>query len=107
MRRADRQSRFKNTESILDFFTELNKEGMTIVVVTHDENVARRSSRRVNMKDGQLLGGGEPALSPPSKSRIAASGITTRDLITEAIAGAIARPAPPPPPHGADACLAS
>lgn len=83
----------KNTESILDFFTELNKEGMTIVVVTHDENVAGRASRRVNMKDGELLGGGEPALSTPSKKRIAASGITTRDLITESIAGAIARPA--------------
>ncbi|AHY51514.1 hypothetical protein BJS_04367 [Bradyrhizobium japonicum SEMIA 5079] len=83
----------KNTESILDFFTELNKEGMTIVVVTHDENVAGRASRRVNMKDGQLLGGGEPALSTPSKKRFAASGITTRDLITESIAGAIARPA--------------
>jgi macrolide transport system ATP-binding/permease protein len=83
----------KNTESILDFLTELNKEGMTIVVVTHDENVARRSSRRVNMKDGQLLGGGGPSTSSPSKSRIAASGITTRDLVAEAIAGAIARPA--------------
>ncbi|WP_342740544.1 ATP-binding cassette domain-containing protein [Bradyrhizobium sp. B117] len=83
----------KNTESILDFFTELNKEGMTIVVVTHDENVAGRASRRVNMKDGELLGGGEPALSTPSKKRIVASGITTRDLITESIAGAIARPA--------------
>src|SRR5262245_9088702 len=44
----------KNTESILDFLTELNREGMTIVVVTHDENVARRSSRRVVMKDGVL-----------------------------------------------------
>ncbi|MBR0916276.1 ABC transporter permease [Bradyrhizobium japonicum] len=83
----------KNTESILDFFTELNKEGMTIVVVTHDENVAARASRRVNMKDGELLGGGEPALSTPSNKRFAASGITTRDLITESIAGAIARPA--------------
>ena len=83
----------KNTESILDFFTELNKEGMTIVVVTHDENVARRGSRRVNMKDGQLFGGSETALPPPSRARIAASGITMRDLVSEAIAGAIARPA--------------
>jgi len=70
----------KNTESILDFFTELNKEGMTIVVVTHDENVARRGSRRVNMKDGRLFGGSETALPPPSRARIAASGITMRDL---------------------------
>jgi macrolide transport system ATP-binding/permease protein len=83
----------KNTESILDFFTELNKEGMTIVVVTHDENVARRGSRRVNMKDGELVGGGEPARSSPSKGRIAPSGLTARDLVAEAIAGAIARPA--------------
>lgn len=83
----------KNTESILDFFTELNKDGMTIVVVTHDENVARRGSRRVNTKDGELLGGGEPASHAPSKRRVAASGITARDLVVEAIAGAIARPA--------------
>src|SRR3979411_3492408 len=83
----------KNTEAILDFFAELNKEGMTIVVVTHDENVARRGSRRVNMKDGRLFGGTEPALPPPSRARIAPSGITMRDLVSEAIAGAIARPA--------------
>jgi macrolide transport system ATP-binding/permease protein len=83
----------KNSESILDFFTDLNSEGMTIVVVTHDENVARRGSRRVNTKDGELVGGGEPARSSPSKGRIAPSGITARDLVTEAIAGAIARPA--------------
>ena len=83
----------KNTESILDFFTELNKEGMTIVVVTHDENVARRGSRRVNMKDGALFGGSEPALAASSRAVITASGITARDLLAEAIAGVIARPA--------------
>ena len=64
----------------------------SIVVVTHDENIARRSSRRVNMKDGELLGGSETALPPPYRARIAASGITMRDLVFEAIAGAIARP---------------
>ncbi|MGQ0687107.1 ABC transporter ATP-binding protein/permease [Bradyrhizobium sp.] len=83
----------KNTESILDFFAELNKEGMTIVVVTHDENVAHRGSRRVNMKDGELFGGREPSASSLSRVRIAASGITARDLVNEAIAGAISRPA--------------
>src|SRR5256885_15213117 len=83
----------KNTESILDFFTELNKQGMTIIVVTHDENVARRGTRRVQMKDGELFGGSETALPPPSRARIAASGITAHDLFAEAIAGVIARPA--------------
>jgi putative ABC transport system permease protein len=90
----------KNTESILDFFTELNKEGLTIIVVTHDENVAQRGSRRVTMKDGQLTGGSEPAARPrthhaqpaSSKAGVSSSGITTRDLLAEATAGMLARP---------------
>src|SRR4029453_17939193 len=49
-----------NTEQLLDLFRELNDEGMTIVIVTHDENVARRGSRRVNVKDGKLTAGSEP-----------------------------------------------
>jgi macrolide transport system ATP-binding/permease protein len=89
----------KNTESILDFLTKLNNEGMTIVVVTHDENVARRGSRRVSMKDGELAAGSEP---PPrqahrvrpasSKAGVSGSGITARDLLAEAMAGMLARP---------------
>jgi len=59
VRRADRNLDSKNTESDPGFLHGLNKEGMTIVVVTHDENVARRGSRRVNMKDGRLFGGSE------------------------------------------------
>jgi len=90
----------KNTESILDFLTELNNEGMTIIVVTHDENVARRGSRRVTMKDGKLTGGNEPAPPPQasrahpasSKGGVSGSGITARDLLAEATAGMLARP---------------
>ena len=90
----------KNTELILDFLAELNSEGMTIIVVTHDENVARRGSRRVTIKDGKLTAGGEPA-SPRqadrarpvlSKVGVSRSGITTRDLLAEAMAGMLARP---------------
>lgn len=90
----------KNTESILDLLTDLNKEGMTIIVVTHDENVARRGSRRVTMKDGQLSAGSAPALpgvvdrAQPvsSKPTVSGSGITMRDLLAEAMAGMLARP---------------
>jgi macrolide transport system ATP-binding/permease protein len=104
----------RNTESILDLLTELNREGMTIIVVTHDENVARRGSRRVTMKDGQLTArpsrrrarsrlpavGGEPASRQAiplrlasSKTGLSRSGITARDLLSEAMAGMLARPA--------------
>jgi len=91
----------KNTESILNLLTDLNNEGMTIVVVTHDENVARRGSRRVNMKDGELFAGTEPA-SPgqahrprpaATKAGVSKSAITPRDLLAEAMAGMLARPA--------------
>src|SRR5262245_6329239 len=54
----------KNSELILELLAQLNKEGMTIVVVTHDENVASRGSRRVTMKDGALFAGSEPAPPP-------------------------------------------
>jgi phosphonate transport system ATP-binding protein len=37
---------------ILDIFDALNREGVTMVVVTHDENVARRAKRMIRMKDG-------------------------------------------------------
>ena len=42
----------KNSASILDLFEKLNREGLTLVVVTHDENVASRASRRVHIVDG-------------------------------------------------------
>ncbi|MCE7986405.1 MAG: ATP-binding cassette domain-containing protein [Caldilinea sp. CFX5] len=45
----------KTTEDILDLFATLNDEGLTMVVVTHDENVAKRAGRRVQITDGQLV----------------------------------------------------
>src|SRR5262249_54550041 len=40
---------------ILDLFDALNAEGVTLVVVTHDENVARRAKRMVRMHDGEKV----------------------------------------------------
>jgi putative ABC transport system ATP-binding protein len=36
-------------------------EGVTVVLVTHDENVARRARRRVTMSDGHLESKSPPA----------------------------------------------
>ncbi|MBI4389522.1 MAG: ABC transporter ATP-binding protein [Nitrospinae bacterium] len=43
-------------EEILAVFRRLNGEGTTIVLVTHDRQVARHSRRILNMKDGMLSG---------------------------------------------------
>jgi len=42
------------TESILDLFSELNQDGLTIVTITHDHDVAGRASRQVRIVDGRL-----------------------------------------------------
>ena len=40
---------------IMDLFTRLNKEGVTIIQVTHSEENARYGNRIINLKDGWLV----------------------------------------------------
>jgi putative ABC transport system ATP-binding protein len=42
-------------ESILGLFEELHRAGVTIVVITHDHNVAGRMSRQIDMLDGCIV----------------------------------------------------
>jgi putative ABC transport system ATP-binding protein len=44
-----------NTESVLRLFDELSEAGLTLVLVTHEEQVARHARRRVRMVDGTLI----------------------------------------------------
>jgi lipoprotein-releasing system ATP-binding protein len=41
--------------SILDVLEKLNRAGQTIVMVTHDERIARRAGRIVTLVDGKIL----------------------------------------------------
>jgi putative ABC transport system ATP-binding protein len=45
----------KTSAEILDLFGELHNQGMTVIVVTHDHNVARRAQRVITISDGQIL----------------------------------------------------
>jgi predicted ABC-type transport system involved in lysophospholipase L1 biosynthesis ATPase subunit len=46
----------ENSALILDLIVQLQKEqGMTLVLVTHDANIATRASRVLQMKDGQIV----------------------------------------------------
>ncbi|HKK50114.1 MAG TPA: hypothetical protein VKA74_00940, partial [Myxococcota bacterium] len=40
---------------VLDLLCELNRQGRSLVVVTHDPIVARRASRVLVMRDGRIL----------------------------------------------------
>ena len=44
-------------EQVMELFTELNAEGRTIIMITHDLRIARHASRIVNILDGELSEG--------------------------------------------------
>ena len=43
-----------NTAGVLDLFDELHRDGLTLVVITHDDAVSARARRRVRIADGVL-----------------------------------------------------
>jgi putative ABC transport system ATP-binding protein len=45
----------RSGEEILNIITDLNKQGVTIMIVTHDRDVAARCKRIINLKDGRIV----------------------------------------------------
>jgi putative ABC transport system ATP-binding protein len=44
-----------NGRSVLDLLKELNRQGTTVVVITHDVRVAAAAGRQVELRDGRLV----------------------------------------------------
>jgi putative ABC transport system ATP-binding protein len=45
----------KTAEEVLALLSEVHKEGNTIVMVTHEEDIAARTQRTVRLKDGRVV----------------------------------------------------
>jgi putative ABC transport system ATP-binding protein len=45
----------RTTEEVLAIFDELHRSGMTVVMVTHEDDVAARAERVVHFRDGRVL----------------------------------------------------
>ena len=45
----------KSSIEIMDIFGSLNKEGVTIVMVTHEKELAAYTKRNVVFKDGEII----------------------------------------------------
>ncbi|MBE6789465.1 MAG: ABC transporter ATP-binding protein [Ruminococcaceae bacterium] len=44
----------KNTEEVMSLLSSLNKDGKTIILVTHDSRVASRAERIIKLSDGKI-----------------------------------------------------
>ena len=43
------------TDSVMDLLKGINDEGMTVFVITHEEEVAEQTDRVVRLKDGVII----------------------------------------------------
>jgi len=80
----------KSGKEILNILKKLNEEGKTVVMVTHDENIAHQAKRIVCMQDGKIVSDKvieedfkrEPAKEIPSLEREKAySGFNLKEII--------------------------
>jgi len=45
----------KTGEEIIQIFKSLSEEGITVIMITHDDSVAREAQRIIEMKDGMVI----------------------------------------------------
>ena len=45
----------KSTHDLLDLFDQINKAGRTVIVITHEHDVAMRAKRTIRMRDGKII----------------------------------------------------
>ena len=59
------------SEEVLNMFRELNEgSGITIILVTHDANVALHAERVIRIHDGVIVDGGLPPVAQPSEMNV-------------------------------------
>jgi putative ABC transport system ATP-binding protein len=59
----------ETSTQIMDLLTEINQTGITVLVVTHDPEVAARTQRTIRLRDGKVMGAHEAGHSSPELPR--------------------------------------
>jgi putative ABC transport system ATP-binding protein len=65
----------RTAESILSLFEDLNRDGRTIVVVTHAPDVAQRLRRRIALHDGCIVSDSQVGASRSVRAQRAHDGL--------------------------------
>ena len=55
----------ETSKQIMDLLSEIHRSGITVLVVTHDPEVATRTQRTIRLRDGKVVGAHEASASPP------------------------------------------
>ena len=71
----------KTADYIFDLFTELNRGGQTILIVTHDMTLSKKVKRVVAIRDGKISS--ERVLKEEFADRVRESGIDWREEDTQ------------------------
>lgn len=60
----------KTGEEVMTLFEKLHEEGLTLVIVTHDWEVANRARRVITMRDGAIISDARPAAQAAANGRL-------------------------------------
>src|SRR5215211_4139289 len=66
----------ETSQQIMDLMQEINQTGITLLVVTHDADVASRTQRTIRLRDGKIMTAHEASVSHPSMPRIEPPAVT-------------------------------
>jgi putative ABC transport system ATP-binding protein len=75
-----------STEEVMNLFADLNEEGRTIVLITHEAEVAQRAKRVVQLRDGSVVSDvrSVPIGAPPPRPDAASGNDQGRPALTGA-----------------------
>ena len=60
----------KTSKEVIDFLVELNNQGNTIILITHDNSIAARAKRVIRIQDGKIIYDGDASGDEIIKSTI-------------------------------------
>lgn len=59
----------QTTQEVMDIFKQVNRQGMTVVIITHEHDIAAQTQRLVRVRDGRIIGDETESAAAPVAAR--------------------------------------